>query len=245
MDRRAWRDGVAGVPIIPRGAPSEGPPLPAWLSWSSGKDSAFALEAVRRSGRFVVRALLTTLTETFGRVSMHGVREELLDRQAAALGLPLVKVLLPYPCPNERYEQEMARVLARARAEGVRHVVFGDLFLEEIRRYRVARMAEAGMEAVFPLWKEPTDRLARRMIAEGLRARLSCVDPRLLPRDRAGRLFDAEFLATLPPGVDPCGENGEFHTFVTHAPSFRAPVEVTVGEVVERDGFVFADLLPS
>lgn len=218
---------------------------PAWLSWSSGKDSAFALEEVRRSGAYRVVGLLTTVTESFGRVSMHGVREVLLERQARELGLPLVTVRLPYPCPNERYEREMATVLTRARGEGIRHVLFGDLFLEEVRSYRVARMAEVGMHAVFPLWGRPTRALAHAMLSEGLRARICCLDPGKLPRDLAGRELDAGLLAGLPPGVDPCGERGEFHTFVTHAPSFRNPVRVRSGEVVERDGFLYADLVPT
>ncbi len=218
------------------------PGEPIWLSWSSGKDSAYALEELRRDGRYRVEALLTTTSSAFGRVSMHGVREELLDAQARALGLPLVKVPLPYPCPNEVYEEAMARALDRARSEGVRGVAFGDLFLEDIRRYREDRLASVGLAAVFPLWGRPTRELAERMVADGLRARLCCVDPKALSRSFAGRAFDASLLADLPSAVDPCGERGEFHTFVTHAPSFRAPVEVRVGEVVERDGFVYADL---
>jgi uncharacterized protein (TIGR00290 family) len=214
------------------------------VSWSSGKDSAFALREVRRAGNRDVVGLLTTLTKTFGRVSMHGVREELLDRQAEAAGLPLVKVEIPFPCPNEIYERAMTGALARLRAEGVEVVVFGDLFLEEIRQYRESRMKGTGLRAEFPLWGWPTPDLAKAMIASGLTATLVCVDPRQLPAEFAGRRFDAKFLRELPPGVDPCGERGEFHTFVTDGPMFARPVRVRPGPIVERDGFVFADLLP-
>lgn len=221
------------------------PPPPALVSWSTGKDSAYALSEVRRSKTVTPVGLLTTVTEQFGRVSMHGVREELLQRQAASVGLPLIPVRIPYPCPNETYEREMGRVLAEARAQGVRHVVYGDLFLDDIRTYRVSRMATVGMICVFPLWHRPTPELARAMIRDGVRARIACVDPRKIDRRFAGRAFDEELLQELPTSVDPCGENGEFHTFVTDAPAFRTPVSVSLGEVVERDGFVFADLLPS
>jgi uncharacterized protein (TIGR00290 family) len=217
---------------------------PALISWSSGKDAAYALWEIARAGTLKPVGLLTTVTEAFGRVSMHGVREELLRRQAGALGLPLTIVRIPYPCPNEVYEREMRKVLETARSEGIRHVVFGDLFLEDIRQYRETRMAEVGMECVFPLWHRPTDRLARDMIRMGLRARLVCVDPKVIPRSLAGRVFDEQLLSELPPGVDPCGEKGEFHTFVTDAPMFRTPIAVRPGETVERDGFVFADLVP-
>jgi uncharacterized protein (TIGR00290 family) len=216
----------------------------AWLSWSSGKDSAYALHEVRRAGSYEVVRLLTTVTDTFDRVSMHGVREAVLEAQADAAGVPLEKVRIPYPCPNAAYERAMAGALARAEAEGVQHVVFGDLFLEDIRAYREAKLAPLGFRAVFPLWGRPTDQLAREMIASGLRARLCCVDPKRLPPRFAGRSFDLELLAELPAGVDPCGERGEFHTCVTDGPMFRAPVRAHVGETVERDGFVFTDLVP-
>jgi len=219
-------------------------PRKAWLSWSSGKDSAYALSTVRSGGGFEVTGLLTTVTDAFGRVSMHGVREALLDAQAAAIGLPLHKVRIPYPCPNETYEREMGRALSEALAEGVRAVVFGDLFLEDIRAYREAKLSPVGVEAIFPLWGRETTALAREMVASGLRARVCCLDPRRLPRDFAGRAFDLRFLSDLPPGVDPCGEKGEFHTFVTDGPGFLKPVRARVGETVERDGFVFTDLLP-
>jgi uncharacterized protein (TIGR00290 family) len=218
---------------------------PAIISWSSGKDSAYALLEAERSGTVTPVGLLTTVTDAFGRVSMHGVRESLLRKQADALDLPLTVVRIPYPCPNEVYEREMGAALERFRSQGIRHLVFGDLYLEDIRRYRETRMAPLGMECVFPLWHRPTETLAKEMLDRGLRARLVCVDPRQLDRSFAGRPFDERLLADLPPGVDPCGERGEFHTFVTDLPRFRSPVSVRPGEVVERDGFVFADLLPA
>jgi uncharacterized protein (TIGR00290 family) len=214
------------------------------MSWSSGKDSAFALHEVRRAGAFEVIGLLTTVTSEFGRVSMHGVREELLYRQAAALGLPYWRVPIPAPCPNAIYEREMARVLADVAQVGVSHVIFGDLFLEDLRRYREANLAAIGMAAVFPLWMRNTSDLSRDMIAAGLRATLTCIDPKKIDRSFAGRPFDAELLRDLPAGVDPCGENGEFHTFAWAGPMFARPIHVSVGDVVDRDGFVFADLLP-
>ncbi len=217
----------------------------ALVAWSSGKDCAWALHALRRTGAVEVAGLLTTVTEAFGRVSMHAVREELLDRQAAALGLPCRKIRIPFPCPNERYEQEMAAALAAARAEGVTHVAFGDLFLEDVRAYREAKLAGAGVAPLFPLWGRPTGPLVREMIEGGLRAVITCVDPRRLDRTFAGRTLDAALLAELPPGVDPCGENGEFHTFAFEGPMFSAPIPITTGEVVEREGFVFADVLPA
>lgn len=217
----------------------------ALVAWSSGKDSAWALHEVRRAGELEVVGLLTTVTSEFGRVSMHAVREELLDRQAAALGLPCHKVRIPWPCPNERYEQEMARALDEARARGVTRVVFGDLYLADVRAYREEKLAGTGIAPVFPLWGRDTAGLARQMLEGGLRATLTCVDPRRLDRGLAGRPFDARLLAELPAGVDPCGENGEFHTFVHAGPSFAAPLSVEVGEVVEREGFVFADVLPA
>ena len=217
----------------------------AVASWSSGKDSAFALYETQRSGDFDVVGILTTVTDAYQRVAMHGVRNELLDRQANALGLPCIKVPIPSPCPNEIYEQEMARVMHRLRAEGVTAMIFGDLFLEDIRAYREARLAEVGVQGVFPLWKRDTRALAREMVASGLQARITCVDPRKLDASFAGRSFDESLLQSLPSDVDPCGENGEFHTMVTAGPMFRESIEVVLGEVVARDGFVFADLLPS
>ena len=215
----------------------------ALVAWSSGKDSAWALHEARRAGEVEVVGLLTTVTSEFGRVSMHAVREALLEAQAEAVGLPCRTIGIPFPCVNEVYERRMETALGEARAEGVTRVVFGDLFLADVRAYRESRMAGSGVEPLFPLWGRDTAALAREMLAAGLRATLTCVDPRRLDRSFAGRAFDAALLGDLPPGVDPCGENGEFHTFAWDGPMFRRPVEVATGEVVERDGFVFADLL--
>jgi len=216
----------------------------AWLAWSSGKDSAWALHTVRQAGELEVVALLTTVNRDFGRVAMHAVRMSLIELQAAAVGLPLVTVPIPAVCRNEIYEQSMGKAMARARDEGVRHIIFGDLFLEDIRAYREKQLAGCGMSPVFPLWRRDTSQLAREMIAGGLSAYVTCVDPRKIDRKFAGRRFDAEFLAELPPHVDPCGENGEFHTFANAGPMFGQPIPVGVGETVERDGFVFTDLFP-
>ncbi len=215
----------------------------AWLAWSSGKDSAWALHKARLEDRVDVVGLLTTVTEPFDRVSMHGVRVELLEAQAAAAGLPLVKVAIPAPCPNEVYEQVMARALEQARKEDITQMLFGDLFLEDIRAYREKQLGGTGVEPHFPLWGRPTAELAEEMIDGGLIAHVTCLDPRKVPRELAGRRFDRSLLADLPEGVDRCAENGEFHTCVTAGPMFDKPIATTVGEVVERDGFVFADLL--
>lgn len=212
------------------------------ISWSSGKDSAWTLRVLRGTPGVAVVGLLTTVNETHRRVAMHAVREELLEAQAAAAGLPLWKVPIPHPCSNERYEEEMARALNRARGEGIRAIAFGDLFLEDVQAYRVRMMAGTGIEPIFPIWGRETKGLAREMLAAGLRAVVTCVDPRALDRSFAGREFDASFLADLPRGVDPCGERGEFHTFAYAGPMFAAPVAIRRGEVVERDGFIFADL---
>ena len=217
----------------------------AWLAWSSGKDSAWALHVLRQQGEFEVVALLTTVNLTYKRVAMHAVREDLLEMQAAAAGLPLVKVAIPSPCPNETYEWAMEKAMARARAEGVWQVAFGDLFLEDIRAYREKQLAACGMSPVFPVWGKETRQLAEEMLAGGLSAYLTCVDPRQLDRGFAGRRFDAKLLADLPTDVDPCGENGEFHSFACEGPMFREKIPVSVGEIVERDSFVFADLLPA
>jgi uncharacterized protein (TIGR00290 family) len=216
----------------------------AYVSWSSGKDSAFALHEARRSGLAEIVGVLTTTNERFDRVAMHGVRNELLDRQVAALGLPVIKVPLPYPCPNAIYEARMAEACERIKAQGVRHMVFGDLFLEDIRAYREEKLKLADMVGLYPLWKRDTATLAREMIASGLVAHLVCVDPKQLDRRFAGRRFDASLLADLPADCDPCGENGEFHTVVSAGPMFSAPIPVTIGEIVERDDFVFADAIP-
>ena len=215
----------------------------AIISWSSGKDSAMALERITSSGQFEVACLLTTVSETFQRVSMHGVREELLERQAEAVDIQLQKIPIPYPCPNEVYQARMREVLERWKARGVTHVIFGDLFLEDIRKYREQQLALINLAPVFPVWGRDTAGLAREMLTKGFRAILSCVDPRRLDRSFAGREFDASLLRDLPAGVDPCGENGEFHTFVYDCPLFRQPIQVDVGEHVARDGFEFVDIV--
>ena len=216
------------------------------LSWSSGKDSAWALHRLRQMPDVELAGLLTTFHEAADRVAMHAVRRELVTAQAAAAGLPLRAVELPWPCPNEIYEQRFGQALARARDEGVTHIAFGDLFLEDIRAYRIRQLAGAGVEPLFPLWCAPADTpaLAQRMLAAGLRAVLTCVDPRLLPMHFVGRTFDASLLRDLPASVDPCGERGEFHTFCYAGPVFTAPIGVRVGASVCRDGFWFADLEP-
>ncbi|HJV90735.1 MAG TPA: hypothetical protein VJ623_10550 [Holophagaceae bacterium] len=211
------------------------------LSWSSGKDAAWALHVLRQRGQ-APAGLLTTVNEAFGRVAMHAVREELLEAQAEAAGLPLLKVYIPYPCPNEGYETAMATACATAVAAGFTHVAFGDLFLEDVRDYRIQKLAGTGLEPLFPLWGIPTPALAREMIAGGLQARLTCVDPRVLEPRFVGRAFAADLLADLPPEVDPCGERGEFHSFCHAGPMFARPIPISLGEVVTRDGFTFADL---
>jgi uncharacterized protein (TIGR00290 family) len=220
----------------------------AWLAWSSGKDSAWALHVVREQRQLEVVALLTTVNRTHQRVAMHAVRESLLERQARAADLPLVVVPIPSPCPNEEYERAMSAAVHRAKSEGVTHMIFGDLFLEDIRRYRESHLKDTGITPVFPLWGIPTDQLARQMLAGGLRSYITCVDPRQLDKSFAGLEWDASLLAELPPSVDPCGENGEFHTFAFAGPMFSAKprgatIVVRPGEVIARDGFVFADFL--
>jgi uncharacterized protein (TIGR00290 family) len=219
-------------------------PPRAYVSWSSGKDSAFALYEAGRSGLARITGVLTTISEAYDRVAMHGVRSALLERQIAALGLPCIKVPLPSPCPNEVYEARMARTCAQLKGEGIEHIVFGDLFLADIRAYREQKLAAAGMQGLFPLWQRDTTLLARSMIASGLIAHIVCLDPRRLDRRFAGRRFDETLLRELPESVDPCGENGEFHTVVTAGPMFSAPIPVTIGETVEREGFVFTDVIP-
>jgi uncharacterized protein (TIGR00290 family) len=213
------------------------------VSWSSGKDSAWMLHTLREQHGEAVAGLLTTVNTTFDRVAMHAVRRSLLDAQAAAIGLPLDVIELPWPCANADYEQHMGRAVQRARANGFTHVAFGDLFLEDVRQYREDRLAGTGLTPLFPLWKgQPTGHLAREIIDAGVRAYLTCVDPRKLPASFAGRAFDATLLAELPRDVDPCGEHGEFHTFVWDGPMFARPLPVRIGDIVHRDGFVFADV---
>ena len=215
----------------------------ALISWSSGKDSAFALHEIRRAGEFDVVGALTTVTETFARVSIHGVREEILRAQLDAAGLPPCIVPIPYPCPNEIYEARMGEAVAGAVRDGVSHIIFGDLYLADIRAYREQKLHGTGITPVFPLWERPTAALAQAMIDSGLEAYLATVDLKKLPAEFAGRKFDAQLLADLPEGVDPCGENGEFHTCVVAGPMFSRRLAVTSGERVERDGYAYCDLV--
>ncbi len=231
-------------PAGPPAAPTAGRPK-ALLAWSSGKDSAWALHILRQRGDVEVVGLLTTINAAFDRVAMHAVRLELLRAQAAAAGLPLWPVALPWPCSNVQYDSIMAGAMERAAADGITAIAFGDLFLEDIRRYREDRLHGSGLVPMFPIWGLATAELARTMVRAGLRARLTCVDPKQLDSRFAGRDFDETFLAELPPSVDPCGERGEFHTFAYAGPMFSAPLAIQSGEVVERDGFTFADLLPA
>jgi uncharacterized protein (TIGR00290 family) len=217
----------------------------ALIAWSSGKDSAWALHLARLAGGYDIVGALTTVTDTFGRVSIHGVREELLKAQLEAAGLPATIVRIPYPCSNEIYEARMAAAMQDAIAAGVAHVIFGDLFLRDIRAYREEKLKPVGVTPVFPVWEMPTDAMAHDMIAGGVEAYLATVDLKKLPASFAGRRFDQELLADLPAGVDPCGENGEFHTFVAAGPMMQGRVAVRVGETIERDGYAYADLIPS
>jgi len=212
------------------------------LSWSSGKDSAWALHLLRRSGDYEIAGLLTTFNQAFDRVAMHSTRRALVEAQAHAAGLPLQAVPLPWPCSNQHYETAMRQACDDALSCGIDAMAFGDLFLEDVRRYREQRLEGTGITPIFPVWGIDTTRLAREMISSGLRARLVCIDPKKLPAEFAGRDFDADLLRDLPPGVDPCGENGEFHTFVYAGPMIREPIPIESGEVVERDGFLFADV---
>lgn len=214
------------------------------ISWSGGKDSAWTLHTLRQQPReYAVIGLLTTINQRFNRIAMHGVRRELLEAQAAAAGLPLWVIPLPCPCTNEHYERRMLNALHFMHRLGVDVIAFGDLYLQDIRAYREKQFANCGLELMFPLWDVPTHQLAGDMLSSGLKARLSCVDPRAVPADWAGREYNAELLAELPASADPCAENGEFHTFVYAGPMLRSAIPVINGETVERDGFVFADLL--
>jgi uncharacterized protein (TIGR00290 family) len=218
--------------------------IPLVFSWSGGKDSAMALHVLVRNPHYEVVSLLTTVTEGYERISMHGVRNELLHRQAESIGFPVEEVRIPQQCPNAVYEARMAEAVLRFREQGVLHFGFGDIFLEDLRVYREQKLMRANMTAIFPIWKIDTRELARRFVEDGFRAFTACIDPKKLDKSFAGRELDASFFRDLPPGVDPCGENGEFHTFVFAGPIFRSPIPVQVGQVVERDSFVFCDLLP-
>jgi uncharacterized protein (TIGR00290 family) len=213
------------------------------LSWSSGKDSVWALHLLRKQPEIQVAALVTTFNSSADRVAMHAVRRALVKTQAERTGLPLWSVELPWPCSNSEYEERMGAVCQRATTEGFSAIAFGDLFLQEIRDYRVRQLQGSGLEPLFPVWQIPTEQLGKEMIAAGVKAKITCIDPSKLSKSFAGRDYDLDLLQDLPPEIDPCGENGEFHTFVCDAPVFSHPIGVRVGEVVERDGFVFADVL--
>jgi uncharacterized protein (TIGR00290 family) len=219
--------------------------MPVLFSWSGGKDSAMALHSLRQNPDFEVIALLTTVTEGYERISMHGVRRELLHRQAESIGLPLEEVRIPPECVNPVYEARMGETVLRFRDRGVRHVAFGDIFLEDLRAYREQKLVAADMTALFPIWKLDTRELAARFLRDKFRAIVVCIDPRKLDASFAGRELDASFFRDLPDDVDPCGENGEFHTYVFDGPIFRSPIPVQVGAVAERDSFVFCDLMPA
>ncbi|MDK3073092.1 adenine nucleotide alpha hydrolase [Sedimentitalea sp. JM2-8] len=216
-------------------------PRPAIMSWSSGKDSAFALHEARSSGDFEIVALLSNFNALHDRVAIHGTRRDVVRAQAAALDLPLIEVDLPYPCSNADYEALMGAATRQLSDDGIRDWIFGDLFLDDIRAYRESRLAQLGLTAHFPLWGRDTDLLARDMISAGLRAQVVTLDPAKLPRGLCGACFDRAFLKALPDGVDPCGERGEFHTVVTDAPGFRTPVDLVLGATVECDGFIYSD----
>ena len=233
---------ASGVCTVDRINPTRKGLARTLLSWSSGKDSAWALHMLRRDPAVEVAGLLTTINDAANRVAMHAVRDALLDRQAGAVGLPVVKVRIPSPCSNADYEAAMDEAMRDAWRRGITAVAFGDLFLEDIRRYREEKLAPTGMTPLFPIWGKDTAELAAEMVRSGLRAVITCVDPKQLDPSFAGRFYDARFLRGLPSGVDPCGENGEFHTFTFQGPMFDAPIPVATGEVVERDGFVFADV---
>jgi len=214
------------------------------VSWSGGKDSAWTLHTLRQQPeKYLVLGLLTTINQTFNRIAMHGVRRELLEAQGEAAGLPLWTIPLPSPCTNEHYERRMTNALHFLKRLGIDAIAFGDLYLQDIRQYREAQFGNCGLELLFPVWGIPTQQLAQEMLNAGVKARLSCVDPKSIPPEWAGRDYDQSLLADLSPSVDPCAENGEFHTFVYAGPMFRSPIPIRNGETVKRDGFVFCDLL--
>jgi uncharacterized protein (TIGR00290 family) len=214
----------------------------ALISWSSGKDSAWTLHVLRQANEYEIVGLLTTINSSFDRVAMHGVRRELVEAQAAAVGLPLWNVPLPWPCSNAEYESAMNVVCAKAVDAGVEVIAFGDLYLEDVRKYREDRLRGTGLTPVFPLWLRDTRQLIRDMWMGGVRSRIVCLDPRKLSASFAGRDLNQELVDEFPPGIDPCGENGEFHTFVYDGPMFAHAIPVQSGETVTRDGFVFTDL---
>jgi uncharacterized protein (TIGR00290 family) len=215
------------------------------LAWSSGKDSAWALHVLRQQGQYEVAGLMTTFNAAFDRVAMHSTRRNLVEMQVEAAGLPLIAAPIPWPCSNEDYELAMKQVCDKALAEGISAIAFGDLFLTDVRAYRERQLKDTGLQPLFPLWGLPTKALAQEMISTGLRAKLVCVDPRQISANFIGRDFDHKFLSEIPAGVDPCGENGEFHSFVHAGPMFSRDLAIVTGEKVERDGFWFCDVLPA
>lgn len=214
------------------------------LSWSGGKDSALALYEMQKTGNYQILALLTTVTQGYDRISMHGVRQILLERQAQSIGLSLKKIFISINATNEEYEAKMREGLLEFKRDGLSSVAFGDIFLQDVRKYREDNLAKLGIKGIFPLWKIDTTELARRFVLLGFKAAVSCVDSKVLDQSFAGRIIDEQFLAELPPGVDPCGENGEFHSFVFDGPIFERAISFTIGEVVLRDSFCYCDLLP-
>ena len=215
------------------------------MSWSSGKDSAWALYKLQQDPTVEIIGLFSTVNSEFDRVAMHGVRVELLKRQAESIGLPIELIEIPYPCSNEEYEKVMSAFVEQAKAKDIECFAFGDLYLEDIRQYRVDKLQNTGIEPIFPVWGIPTDSLSKDMISSGLRTIITCIDPRKISKEFAGREYTNDFISDLPAGVDPCGENGEFHSFVFDGPMFTKPIEIEVGEVVTRDDFVFADVRPT
>ena len=214
------------------------------LSWSSGKDSAWALHTLKQDPGIDLVGLFCTINKEFDRVAMHGVRVELLQKQADSIGLPLEVIEIPYPCSNAEYEKIMGLFVARAQKANIEQFAFGDLFLEDVRHYREEKLKNSGIKAIFPIWGIPTEQLSRDMIRSGLRTVITCIDPRKTPEEFAGREFDEDFLHALPETVDPCGENGEFHSFVFDGPMFKEKIDILVGDIIHRDDFVFADVLP-
>ena len=237
--------GVEGGAAVGAGSTSLMTPKPTIMAWSGGKDSAVALLRLQQDPQYEVVGLLTTLTEGYGRISMHGVREELLHAQADALGLRLYPVWIPQACVNAVYQERMAAVIDQIKSDGVQAIAHGDLYLEDVRAYREEMLAPSGLEPLFPIWGEDTAKLSRWVPANGFQATLTTVDPKQISADFAGREYDDALLDELPDTADPCGERGEFHTFVRNAPNFASPIPISPGEIVQRDGFVFADLLPT
>ena len=214
------------------------------MSWSSGKDSAWALHKLQQNREIDLAGLFCTVNKQFNRVAMHGVRVELLQKQAKSIGLPLEIIEIPYPCSNAEYEKIMGQFVERAKSDNIEYFAFGDLFLEDVRNYREEKLEGSGIKPIFPIWGMPTDKLSREMISSGLRAVITCIDPKQTPKEFVGREFNESFLDSLPKTIDPCGENGEFHSFVFDGPMFKEQIEILVGDIVHRDDFLFADVLP-